>query len=324
MIARMTGGEPNLPELEPPDGCWDGTDRPGPLFPYSTWPSLAAAFLATAGISAALHAREVTGRGQWVETSLLQGVLIATWGGWQRAEHPEAPGYDTWIFDSRTTRGLFECADGQWVCQWVPNPAFALGASEGDELRVTDDTRAPRDDPTRITPESGGDRRPAPLLPAHGRRVSEVPRRGMGASRRAGRHRHAADPFSRSGARRPGVARRRVCHGRCRSRVRPHQPGRHHLPAVGSAHERPWSRATCRRARRRGARRSGGGRVTRAHGAHGSLARRAARRHPRPRPRSGRRRSVRHPAAVRPRRRRDQDQHAPRRVLALHPYRDGL
>jgi crotonobetainyl-CoA:carnitine CoA-transferase CaiB-like acyl-CoA transferase len=151
-IARMSGGEPNLPELEPPDGCWDGTDRPGPLFPYSTWPSLAAAFLATAGVSAALHAREVTGRGQHVETSLLQGVLVATWGGWQRAEHPEAPGYDTWIFDSRTTRGLFECGDGQWVCQWVPNPAFALGASAGDELRVTDDTRAPRDDPTRIPP----------------------------------------------------------------------------------------------------------------------------------------------------------------------------
>ncbi|MEX1007162.1 MAG: CoA transferase [Acidimicrobiia bacterium] len=151
-IARMTGGEPNLPDLEPPEGCWDGTDRPGPLFPYSTWPSLAAAFLATAGISAALHAREVTGRGQWVETSLLQGVLVATWGGWQRAEHPDAPGYDTWIFDSRTTRGLFECGDGQWVCQWVPNPAFALSASQGNELRMTDDARAPRDDPTRISP----------------------------------------------------------------------------------------------------------------------------------------------------------------------------
>ena len=99
-------------------------------FPYSTWPSLAAAFLATTGISAALHAREVTGRGQHVETSLLQGVLIATWGGWQRAEHPDAPGYDTWIFDSRTTRGLFECTDGRWMHQWVPNPAFALGASD--------------------------------------------------------------------------------------------------------------------------------------------------------------------------------------------------
>lgn len=153
VIARMAGGAPNLPELEPPEGCWDGTDRPGPLFSYSAWPSLAAAFLATTGISAALRAREVTGRGQWVETSLLQGVLIATWGGWQRAERPDAPGYDTWIFDSRTTRGLFECADGRWVCQWVPSPAFALGASEGDELCATDDTRAPRQDPTRLSPQ---------------------------------------------------------------------------------------------------------------------------------------------------------------------------
>ncbi len=38
-IARMAGGAPNLPELEAPDGCWDGTDRPGPLFPYSTGPA---------------------------------------------------------------------------------------------------------------------------------------------------------------------------------------------------------------------------------------------------------------------------------------------
>jgi len=151
-VARMTGTAPNLPDLEPPDGCWEGVQREGPHLPYSAFPSLGAAFLASTGIGAALHAREVTGRGQWVETSLLQGVLAVTCGSWQRAERPETPFYDTWVFDSRTIKGVFECGDGRWVYHWVPNPAFVLGVSEGDEIVVTDDILAPRDDPSRILP----------------------------------------------------------------------------------------------------------------------------------------------------------------------------
>lgn len=151
-VMRMSGRRPQHPDLVPPDGCWEGTDREGPYFSASSFPSLAACFLATAGIVAALHAREVTGRGQRVETSLRQGVLASTMGGWQRAEHPEVPFYDTWIMDSRSTKGLFRCSDGRWVYHWVPNPAFVLGVSTGDALRVTEETRAPRDDPTRILP----------------------------------------------------------------------------------------------------------------------------------------------------------------------------
>ena len=45
---------------------------PAPLGRASARP-----FFATLGISAALRAREVTGEGQWVETSLLQGALAA-------------------------------------------------------------------------------------------------------------------------------------------------------------------------------------------------------------------------------------------------------
>jgi crotonobetainyl-CoA:carnitine CoA-transferase CaiB-like acyl-CoA transferase len=152
VVARVTGTAPNLPDLVPPDGCWEGVEREGPHMPYSTFPSLGAAFLATTAISAALHVREVTGRGQWVETSLLQGVLAASGFCWQRAEHPETPLYDTWVFDSRAIKGLFVCGDGRWVYHWVPNPAFVLGVSEGDELVVNDDVLAPRDDPSRILP----------------------------------------------------------------------------------------------------------------------------------------------------------------------------
>ncbi len=152
-IARMSGFPPVNPDLEAPEGCFDGADRPGPLFPYTPIPALGAAYLATTAISAALYTRARTGVGQQVHTSQLQGVLAATWGAWQRARHADAPGYDTWIFDSRGMRGMFECADGRWVCYWVPTPAFVLGASAGDVLAASDETRPVADDPSRILPD---------------------------------------------------------------------------------------------------------------------------------------------------------------------------
>jgi crotonobetainyl-CoA:carnitine CoA-transferase CaiB-like acyl-CoA transferase len=152
-IGRICGLPIEMEDLEIPPGCFDGPDRHGPLFPQSRWPSLGAAFLATTGISAALRAREHTGRGQWVETSLLQGVFSSTIGGWQRPEHPEADGYMCWIFDPRGSKGHFECSDGRWVQNWVPNPAFSLGVSQGDALNVDDRINKPTDDPTRIGPD---------------------------------------------------------------------------------------------------------------------------------------------------------------------------
>jgi crotonobetainyl-CoA:carnitine CoA-transferase CaiB-like acyl-CoA transferase len=152
-IARMSGFPPVNPDLEVPEGCFDGADRRGPLFPYTPIPALGAAYLATTAISAALYVRSRTGVGQRVHTSQLQGVLAATWGAWQRARAADAPGYDTWIFDSRGMRGMFECADGRWVCYWVPTPAFVLGASAGDVLASSDETRPVAEDPSRILPD---------------------------------------------------------------------------------------------------------------------------------------------------------------------------
>jgi crotonobetainyl-CoA:carnitine CoA-transferase CaiB-like acyl-CoA transferase len=150
-INRLLDRPPFLEGMDAPDGCAEGAARPGPLFPYSTWPSLGACFLATLGVSAALRARAITGRGQWVETSLLQGVLASTIGGWQRCERPDAPHYQTWVFDPRATKGEFECSDGRWVHHWVPNPSFVLAVSAGDRLEAHPTITGPREDPSRIT-----------------------------------------------------------------------------------------------------------------------------------------------------------------------------
>ncbi len=108
-----------------------GPARPGPVFPASYYPSLGACFAATLGIHAALRAREITGRGQWVETSLLQGALACASGVWQRAEKVEAKDFDSWILGARSPKGHFQCADGRWIHNWVPNPRFLLAAVGG-------------------------------------------------------------------------------------------------------------------------------------------------------------------------------------------------
>ena len=150
-IARRPG--PN-PEFGPPDGMHRGTDRPGPVFPRSTWPSLGAALLSTLGIAAALRAREVSGRGQEVSVSLLQGALAAVSLNWQRVENPDAPLYWMWPVDSRSIEGLFECSDGRWVHHWTVRPNWVRTVSAGDELAVPEADHNYRDDPDRIGMEA--------------------------------------------------------------------------------------------------------------------------------------------------------------------------
>jgi crotonobetainyl-CoA:carnitine CoA-transferase CaiB-like acyl-CoA transferase len=149
-IARLAGVEGMMPGLEAPEGCWVGAEREGPLFSGIPWPSFATAYLATLAISAAIRAREVTGRGQHVHTSLFQGALCSTLGGWQRVDHPDAPNFQTWVTDPRAPKGFFRCADGRWTHHWVPLPGFVLGVSEGDQLQVTPETASPRQSATRV------------------------------------------------------------------------------------------------------------------------------------------------------------------------------
>jgi crotonobetainyl-CoA:carnitine CoA-transferase CaiB-like acyl-CoA transferase len=151
------GGRPGpFPEFDAPEGLVRGADRKGPIFPRSSWPSIGATYVATLGIAAALRARQVTGEGQRVTTSLLQGALAAVALNWQRVEFPDAPLYWMWPIDSRSIEGLYECADGRWVHHWTVRPRWVFAAAEGDELGEVALDTSYRDDPDRLSMESDG------------------------------------------------------------------------------------------------------------------------------------------------------------------------
>jgi crotonobetainyl-CoA:carnitine CoA-transferase CaiB-like acyl-CoA transferase len=136
----MTGGEnPYVDGVELDPQWLQGADREGPLFVQSTWPSLGAFFSLSVGIAAALYAREKTGRGQRVTTSLLQGAMACASGVWQRMEEPDAPGFNSWIFGSKSPKGHYRTSDGRWIHTWVPNPRFVLQASKGDTIDLSPD-----------------------------------------------------------------------------------------------------------------------------------------------------------------------------------------
>jgi crotonobetainyl-CoA:carnitine CoA-transferase CaiB-like acyl-CoA transferase len=149
----INGDGPFLPDLEIPEGMPPGPPRTGPIFTHTPWPSLCAAYLATMGVNAALLARERDGRGQHVETSLLQAALALTTGKWQKTENFRATGYPTWIYDERATKGFFMCSDGRWIEIWVPNPRFVLSSAAGDTLEVRRKLASTRDDDARIPPD---------------------------------------------------------------------------------------------------------------------------------------------------------------------------
>jgi crotonobetainyl-CoA:carnitine CoA-transferase CaiB-like acyl-CoA transferase len=78
-------------------------------------PSSGMIWLLPCGILSALHARETTGRGQHVQTSLLQGAWLYTTQIWMDAEHGDAGFYD--VMAKTYPPGIhqpliFECADG--------------------------------------------------------------------------------------------------------------------------------------------------------------------------------------------------------------------
>ncbi|HUR41023.1 MAG TPA: CoA transferase [Verrucomicrobiae bacterium] len=148
-LNHITGRESPYPDLDVPPEWVQGPARPGPVFPASHWPSLGAFFIASMGISAALRAREQTQRGQWVETSLMQGCMAGAAGVWLRAEKPDSPGFDSWILGSKSPKGHFQCKDGKWIHNWVPNPRFILGASSGDRLNSSPDLTV-QNDPDRF------------------------------------------------------------------------------------------------------------------------------------------------------------------------------
>jgi len=92
--------------------------RPGPIFLAMPMPSMGAIYLVASGVLAALVARESTGRGQHVRTSLLQGVFLYTTQIWQEAERADAAYYG--LMAKSHPPGihqgmLFECANREFV-----------------------------------------------------------------------------------------------------------------------------------------------------------------------------------------------------------------
>ena len=116
----------------------------GPIFLHMPMPSMGAMFLIPTGILTALVAREETGRGQHVTTSLFQGALLYTTQIWQHVEKAPAAFHD--LMGKSYPPGihqqmLFEVADGEWVHSSVMS-GLTPTASQ-DELLGLDDPPDP-------------------------------------------------------------------------------------------------------------------------------------------------------------------------------------
>jgi formyl-CoA transferase/CoA:oxalate CoA-transferase len=90
-----------------------GTPETGPLRHGLAIGDLVAGLYAAQGALAALQARERTGRGQWVETSLLEGLIgILTWGAGMYFESGEPPGQAGHHHPLSSPYGRFRASDG--------------------------------------------------------------------------------------------------------------------------------------------------------------------------------------------------------------------
>ncbi len=92
--------------------------RAGPIFLAMPMPSMGTIFLIASGVLSALIARERTGRGQHVQTSLLQGVFLYTTQIWQHIEKADAGVYGLMAksHPPGVHQGMiFECANREFM-----------------------------------------------------------------------------------------------------------------------------------------------------------------------------------------------------------------
>jgi crotonobetainyl-CoA:carnitine CoA-transferase CaiB-like acyl-CoA transferase len=94
---------------------WENTTfRNGPVFMHSPVASHGAALLLPVAVMSALLARDRIGHGQYVEVSLLQGVMSLTTQNWNwtdRGSFQLAKVHPPSIHQS----SIFECANGEWI-----------------------------------------------------------------------------------------------------------------------------------------------------------------------------------------------------------------
>ena len=102
--------------------------RPAPVHLVHPLPNVGAAVLACLGIAAALLAREQTGRGRTVETSLMAGALL--YHPKVVAEHLEPHVFQTHPAGSAPFYSVYECADGEWVQLGCVHVRFIAVAAE--------------------------------------------------------------------------------------------------------------------------------------------------------------------------------------------------
>ncbi len=102
--------------------------RPAPVHTVHPLPSVGAALFACIGVSAALLAREDTGRGRKVETSMLAGALLY---------HPKVLGegiaphvFQTHPSGSAPFYSVYECADGNYIQLGCVHPGFIRAAAK--------------------------------------------------------------------------------------------------------------------------------------------------------------------------------------------------
>ena len=102
--------------------------RPAPVHTVHPLPSVGAALFACIGVSASLLAREDTGRGRKVETSMLAGALLY---------HPKVIGegiekhvFQTHPSGSAPFYSVYECADGNYVQLGCVHPGFIRSAAK--------------------------------------------------------------------------------------------------------------------------------------------------------------------------------------------------
>ncbi|MFV0297734.1 MAG: CaiB/BaiF CoA transferase family protein [Hyphomicrobiaceae bacterium] len=102
--------------------------RPPPVHVVHPLPSVGAALLACNGIAAALLARETTGRGRAVETSLMAGALLymTKADGEKIARHV----FQSHPAGSAPFYSLYECADGKWIQLGCVHEAFIANGAK--------------------------------------------------------------------------------------------------------------------------------------------------------------------------------------------------
>ena len=126
--------------------------RPPPVHVVHPLPSVGAAILAAQGIAAALLAREKTGLGRTVDTSLMAGALVY---------HPKLTGdkllpnvFQTHPAGSGAFYSVYECADSNWVQLGCVHVGFITTAATVMGIQdVVNESRFNRGRPPQDTQE---------------------------------------------------------------------------------------------------------------------------------------------------------------------------